>query len=255
MKPKYLLGIIVIVIIVTLGMVAIYITSDSSDNSLNVADYVIKGDRVSVGLVPEEGISLAANYYASPGRVENRGVVLLHMLDRSQDDWNDFAAQLQTNNFEVMTFDFRGHGESSENWNDYEKEDFQKLITDAKDSLNYLRDINAEMDISIIGAGIGANVAMQVALEDPKIKSIVLLSPKTTNHGIDIEHANANYDRSVFYITGTKDKNSYSDTLELHEVSNAVNKSIKEIDTSNHGTDLLNEASLSEDIINWLTQN
>jgi pimeloyl-ACP methyl ester carboxylesterase len=64
-------------------------------------------------LTTSDGVYLTARYWtpAKPGR-DTPAVILLHMRGRTQSDWYPFAAFLRDLDCAVVTFDFRGHGES-----------------------------------------------------------------------------------------------------------------------------------------------
>src|SRR5271157_4854119 len=57
-----------------------------------------------------DGLKLKASYYSpeKPGP----GVLLLHQCNRDREVWNDLAAQLAASGLHVLTFDYRGYGES-----------------------------------------------------------------------------------------------------------------------------------------------
>lgn len=254
MKSKYILG-ITLVVIVAILVIVLFQISRTSDQSLlqRFTMASLPGNQVAVGLVPEENIVLPAYYYASPGKVGNRGVVLLHGLGASHEVWNDYAAQLQANNFEVMTFDFRGHGEATGKWEEFSQDDIDKFTDDAREAIHYLRDVNKDMDIALIGSSIGANVAMEVAADDPTIKAVVLLSPAKEYHGISIVDDNAQFTRPALYGVSEADAGSFKDTQDLYESARSTKKELKTFPKSGHGHKLIaNESDFAAYIITWL---
>jgi hypothetical protein len=63
----------------------------------------------SVTLTSSDGIALKGTYYAGkPGP----GVLLLHQCNQTRTAWNTLAERLATDGFNVLTFDYRGFGES-----------------------------------------------------------------------------------------------------------------------------------------------
>ena len=62
----------------------------------------------------EDGVLIKGTWYQSPKGGNSPVVLILHDWgsDRSKNEWVNLATQLQKNNFHVLTFDFRGHGES-----------------------------------------------------------------------------------------------------------------------------------------------
>lgn len=254
MKSKYILGIVVVSIVIILSVAGYWIIQHPDQSLLNRFTLAsLPGTQVPVGLVPEDDVVLPAYYYASPGKVENRGVVLLHGFGASHTVWNEYAADLQSNNFEVMTLDFRGHGEATGNWEEFSQDDIRKFSDDAREAIEYLRDVNQDMEIALIGSSIGANVAMDVAASDPTIKAVVLLSPAKEYHGISIVDANANFARPILYSVSEGDVDSFKDTQFLYESTKSTQKLLKTFPKSGHGHKLVyNEPALADEIINWL---
>lgn len=212
-------------------------------------------DYVAVGLVPESGITLAGRYYPSAGKVEDRGVILLHQLGGSQNDWTKFAQKLQRENFEVITLDFRGHGESSGDWEQMTTADYAQLVDDAAEAIEYLQDINGNMRIAVVGASIGANVALELADQSDVITTAVLLSPSKNYKGIDITTINKNIMQPVLYVASQDDQESAMDTEKLHKASGSTQKTLKIYPQGGHGIKLLQHTKeLRLYIIDWLNQ-
>jgi hypothetical protein len=71
-------------------------------------------DAKSVDILTIDQVELKAKFYPAKGK-DATCVILLHALGESSDnkEWNNFAKKLQEKGFAVMTFDFRGHGEST----------------------------------------------------------------------------------------------------------------------------------------------
>jgi len=65
-----------------------------------------------------DGVELSATLYPNPGGKRDAVVVLLHDIDMKkggaseQQGWTDLAVQLQKDGYVVLTFDFRGFGDS-----------------------------------------------------------------------------------------------------------------------------------------------
>lgn len=212
-------------------------------------------DFVQVGLVPEAGVTVSGRYYASPGKVEKRGVILLHMLGGTQNAWRPLVRSLHDANYEVMTLDFRGHGESSGDWQTMTDADFAKLVDDAAEAVEYLRDIDSDMNIAVIGASIGANVAVQLADRDTSMSVVALLSPSLSYHGITITDAVSRLDRPVYFITSQTDDQSFTATTQLYDSSPSTTKQLKTYKKGGHGIELLTHQDLDDLLIDWLNTN
>lgn len=250
MKPKYILALSVLVIGVALSGVAAFVWWQTGFEER----LPIRGDQVAVGLVPDDGTYIAARYYASPGKVEQRGAVLLHMFSSNQNAWNNLAAELQDRNFEVMTLDFRGHGDSDSEESALQEADYAQMVNDAAEAIEYLRDLNADMDIAVIGAGLGANVALQLADRDQTIAAAVLVSPQHNYRGIKITKLNKSFTRPVYFTVSRFDPISLAATEALYQDNPSTSKELRITEEAKgRGTKLLNHTpKLRGAIIDWL---
>ena len=141
-----------------------------------------------VDIAAGDGTNLKATYFASgkPGA----GILLLHQCNRQRKVWSNLAQSLAASGFHVLTFDFRGFGESGGKSIDQlsSQEYFQllgqKFPGDVDSAFNYLVS-QPGVTGSIIGAGgasCGVNQAVQLARRHPEVKALALLS-EGTDHG------------------------------------------------------------------------
>jgi dienelactone hydrolase len=135
-----------------------------------------------------DGLKLKASYY-SPGK-PGPGVLLLHQCNRDRTVWNDLAAQLAASGIHVLTFDYRGYGESqgerfvalppqqrtamAEHWPADIDTAFQYLLS--QPGVDKTR-------IGVGGASCGVDNAVQTARRHPEVKALVLLSGTTDEAG------------------------------------------------------------------------
>src|SRR5258706_59713 len=94
-------GLRVRVVTVMLGMLLLGLTCSAQE---------VPAPRV-VDLTAPDGTNLKATYFSAgkPGP----GILLMHQCNRQRKVWDGFAASLAGAGFNVLTFDFRGFGESS----------------------------------------------------------------------------------------------------------------------------------------------
>jgi dienelactone hydrolase len=141
-----------------------------------------------VDLTAPDGLTLKATYFPAAGA--GPGVLLLHQCNRQRKVWDELARQLSAAGIHVLTFDYRGYGESG-------GEPFEKLPPDAQQrearkwpadidaALQYLEsqaDVN-KSTIGVGGASCGVNNSVQTAIRHPEVKSLVLLSGNTDMNG------------------------------------------------------------------------
>lgn len=92
--------------------------------------------------------------------------------------------------FSVIAIDLRGHGASEGNWRSFSPREFNAVVLDVKAAKDYLISRGVKPGrMGIVGASIGANIALRYAAEDGEIKTVVLLSPGLNYRGVAIEEA------------------------------------------------------------------
>jgi dienelactone hydrolase len=142
-----------------------------------------------VDLTASDGTKLKGSYFSAdkPGP----GVLLLHQCNRQRKVWDGLARQLSASGVNVLTFDYRGYGESggarfdklppqqaaqtqAEKWPGDIDAAFQYLLSQP----GVQRDT-----IGVGGASCGVNNSIQTARRHPEVKSLVLLSGNTDLNG------------------------------------------------------------------------
>src|SRR6266481_8785891 len=127
-----------------------------------------------VDLTATDGTNLKATYFAAakPGP----GVLLLHQCNRQRKVWDGLAQQLADAGIHVLTFDYRGFGESG-------GDRFEKLAPDAARAQVQRRpgDIDIAFEylvsqpgvkrdrIGVGGASCGVHNSIQTALRHPEV--------------------------------------------------------------------------------------
>ena len=222
------------------------------------------GERVV--FTSEDGVLLVGSYYKPRIGTSNStpSVILLHMLGMDRSTWDKFAQELSQNGYAVLSVDLRGHGESIKQANhtisyqSFMPKNFKNMTLDVKAAKKYLiegRKANPNQ-ISIIGASIGANLALNYAASDHSIKSVILLSPGLNYRGISTLDAIMKYKNPIYIVTAEDDSESAKDSKILCEkITCAENLKIFE-KTNVHGTDMLSDkiigSKLQSIILSWL---
>lgn len=119
-------------------------------------------------------------------------VILLHQYRSDRTAWEPLIGPLQEAGFVVFALDLRGHGQSAttETRERAEKRDpalFQEMQNDLRGAYDYLAAL-PEVDrtrFAIVGASVGASIALQYAAKDRSVDAIVGLSPGLNYLGID----------------------------------------------------------------------
>lgn len=204
-----------------------------------------------VTLKTSDGVRVHADYQAGKN---TQGVVLVHMLKRSGKDWRFFADKLNSNGMHTIAVDLRHHGANVAEGSDTEipEESYALMRHDVEAAVKHLRDKGCT-EIAIVGASIGANLALLVAADDPEITNVVLLSPGLDYKGVSSETAIEAYgERPVLIVVSKEDQYSARSGLLLDSMARGYH--VLEIyDGAGHGTKMLNrEPGLESMLISWL---
>ncbi|MBI4009727.1 MAG: alpha/beta fold hydrolase [Candidatus Aenigmarchaeota archaeon] len=209
-----------------------------------------------VSFKAEDGFEVVGSFYKS---TSDTGVILLHMLNRNRSDWNAFAGQLNKEGYNVLSIDLRGHGQSLKKggrtveWQTFSAKDFNDMILDVKAAKEFLEQKGISK-ISLIGASIGANIALNYATEDIEIKTTVLLSPGLDYRGVKIDDNVRDYGNRPMLIVASEDDEYSATSSKTMSESAAGKKELKIYADAGHGTKMFSNTDLDKVIVNWLEQ-
>jgi len=211
-------------------------------------------DRVS--FVTTDGVKIIGNFFLGKNK---KFVLLLHMMPATKESWGDFAIKLNRDGYSVLAFDQRGHGESIENgqlnYLTFEDAAQQAKSLDLEAAFNWLKQFGAtEKNTVLVGASIGANLALRFTAEHNKIKKVVALSPGLDYRGVTTEDALELFkvNQQAFLVATQEDKRSADSVTVL---SDKFGDNTKELILSGqaHGTDIFKENSkLEAEILEFL---
>lgn len=205
-----------------------------------------------ITLKAEDGTKLHAQFNKADGP---GAVVLVHMLGRGAKDWRFVADKLNANGLTTLAVDLRKHGANlpeDAGRQELTPQDFAGMKQDVQAAVAHLK-AKGFTEIQIVGASIGANLALQVAAEDPSIKSVVLLSPGLDYKGVTSEDALAKYgERPVLVVVSKDDRYSAKSGLVLDSQAKGVH-SLVIYEAAGHGTKMLNKEPQAEPmVLSWL---
>ncbi len=207
-----------------------------------------------------DGITIVGNWYAAPE--SKRFVLLLHMMPANKESWQPLAEALQAAGVASLAIDFRGHGESIASQGgalDYKKfsdTEQQAKMRDVEAAVAWLKEKGArEETIALVGASIGANLAMVYGSEHTKIPAIVALSPGLEYRGVNAERAGVHIApfQKVLLAAAEGDTYSFDTVNTLAGRMVAVEPEVLRYRGSAHGTDLFKtDPALIQKIISLL---
>ena len=212
---------------------------------------IITGCSVGVTIMPkevslktEDNLEIKADYFDANS---DKSLILIHQLSMTKHSWKSFAQKAQKKGYNVLAIDLRGHGVSQGDWEQFNDEDFINMILDVKAANNFLKEKYPKTKIAVIGASIGANLAIQY-LAKSNISTSIALSPGINYRGLDISNDINKVDKNLLILVGKGDSYSYNSSQQIAK-NNKVE--LKAYETSEHGTNLLND-KLERVMLDWL---
>ncbi len=109
------------------------------------------------------------------------GIVAAHMYPADQTSWFEFARELGQDGYQVLTFDFRGYGESGGS------KEIDKLDLDVEAAIAEVRAQGAEK-VVLMGASMGGTASLIAASREP-VLGVVCLSAPAVFRGLDARSA------------------------------------------------------------------
>lgn len=208
--------------------------------------------RVEDGIIVQaaDGLGVVGTFYAPSGTGSPwPGVILLHMLGSDRTSWDGFARQLTAAGYAAFAVDMRGHGDTGG------ARDFKQAAGDLQRVWRYFsarREVDAKRT-AVVGASIGANMALITGALQPAIKTVVLLSPGLDYRGVTTEGAVVDYgDRPVLIVASREDTYPADSCRQLELLAKGASQLVM-YDGAGHGTDMFGpEPELAALIIAWL---
>ena len=196
----------------------------------------------------EDGVNIAATWY-EPSARPAPGVILVHMLTRSRRDLEPLAMRLASEGIGALAIDLRGHGESS--GGDGNLAAMLQDLAAAKRHLAVRPDV-IHSRIGIVGASLGANLAVLAAADDPGVRSLALLSPSLDYRGLRMEGPLRKYgSRPALLVAGKDDAYAMRTVKDVAKGAGA-SREVVLLDEAGHGTTMLGHApELGQQIVDW----
>jgi alpha-beta hydrolase superfamily lysophospholipase len=196
-----------------------------------------------------DGTTLAAILY-EPSTRPTPGVVLVHMLGRSKDEWAPVAERLQQAGATVLAIDLRGHGASSG-----ATAILPPMAADVRAAVEWLaaRPGVRPGALAIVGASLGATLAALAASEMPAVRAVALISPSLEYRGLRIDAGVMKRlgDRPVWLASSTEDPYALRTIKELVAAGGPREQRLTTV--RGHGTGLLlADPDLTGGLVDWL---
>lgn len=222
---------------------------------------ISKTMKETVKFKTNDGVEIVGDYYNSAGN--KKALLLLHMMPATKESYEKFAQNALKNGFNSLAIDLRGHGDSTVqndkilNYTKFSDTQHQKSILDVSSAVDFLNQKGfSKENVYIVGASIGANLALEYLTQNHEVKKAVLLSSGLDYRGIKTDKFIKNLvaDQGLFFVISEEDVYSFDSVNKLLElVPKGVNIKEKIYQYAGHGTDILISVKESSDlIIDWL---
>jgi dienelactone hydrolase len=205
---------------------------------------------VQVELTTRDGVELIGTAYP-PVQAKAPGLLLLHMFDSNRKAWHDLALTAQVKGYAALAIDLRGHGQSGG------ERDLTAMDQDVEAALAWLEQ-HEKIDagrIAIVGASIGANLALRGGANHPQVKAVSLLSPGLDYRGLTTQDAVVQYgQRPLLIIAAEDDTYAAQSAQNLNDLALGAAR-LKLYSGSAHGTNLFSAGvDLTDELFTWLGQ-
>ncbi len=211
-----------------------------------------------IELTTKDNVKIVGDYYPAEG--SRQGVLLLHMMPRDRKSWVVFAEKLQRSGLPVLAIDLRGHGESQggpDGYKSFSDTQHQDSRLDVLAGALFLRSKQVD-EFHLIGASIGANLALQYASEHPNARSAILLSPGIEYRGLKTMGLIENVppSRGIFLVASDDDEYSRDSVNELaSRITLDEHHKLKIFESGGHGTNIFeNHPEFMDELVEWLKQ-
>lgn len=208
-----------------------------------------------------DDVTIVADWY--PVVPPRWGALLLHMMPADRTSWAAFASLLREHAMASLAIDLRGHGASVVqgatrlSYETFTDTEHQASANDLAASVAWLGSQGVASERTfLVGASIGANLALQYLVDHPHIPAACLLSPGENYHGIA---ASPLVDRlaphqRLLLIAGRDDAESAAAVEELDRRTRGRHKKIM-LAAVGHGTTMLTEEQpLMGHILQWMEE-
>jgi len=209
---------------------------------------------VSATVAAPDGAALATTFYAplqtgSTASAKAPGVLLLPMANQERAEWDSLARALQQRGFAVLSMDLRGQGESAG------PADWAKSSADVQavwQALLVRPEVNADRS-GMVGASVGANLALIVGEDNPNVATVIALSPGQDYYGLQPAGKLGNFgQRGVLMVASQDDAYAYDSVRQMAPL--VPKGETYYFADAGHGIDMFGTPTLAPLLISWLEE-
>ena len=164
------------------------------------------------------------------------GVVLAHQLHSNLCSWLPFAKRLAAGGVRVLAFDFPGTS------------DLDRYVLAAVAELRR----QGAHSIALAGASMGGTAVLVAASRDSKISRVASLSGPRNFEGLAAGRAVMRVRVPTLFVAGKEDSPYIDDARAMYSAA-TTDKRLLVVPGSDHGTDLLDEEQVADQLLAFLT--
>lgn len=211
-----------------------------------------------------DGVVIHGDWRQVEGSKRSRGALLLHMMPATKESWAAFAEALAEKGISSLAIDERGHGDSTVSasgqrfdYKTFSNDEQKAKRLDVEAAIAWMREKGIEeKNMVIVGASIGANLAIRALVEHPEIRIGVALSPGVDYHSVTTNDAITKLAPSqrVLLYASEDDPESFMSVNDLHDLNRAQTFRVI-AENLGHGTTMLEkDPKFLHQIVEWLNQ-
>lgn len=228
-------------------------SNDDSDNNMTAEQQqetkTVGDQELDDGyVITRDDVTLKVAFH-TPKSSNGAALLLVHQLGQDQSAWDDYVDQFLADGYYIATLDLRGHGDSDGNYQTFEDKQYQYMTYDLQVLRNELLD-RGYTDIAIIGASLGANLALTYAANDKAIDALVLLSPGLDYRSLTTLEPVQKYDRPLMMIAAEDDRYAKDSAEKLAKF--IADEKVVLVKGAAHGVPLLKSPTTREELREWL---
>jgi len=163
------------------------------------------------------------------------GVVLAHQLHSNLCSWLPFAKRLAAAGMRVLAFDFPGTS------------DLDRYVLAAVAELRR----QGAHSIALAGASMGGTAVLVAASRDSKISRVASLSGPRNFEGLDAGRAVPRLHVPLLFVAGNEDSPYVDDARAMYRAA-STHKRLLVVPGSDHGTDLLDDDQVGDQLLAFL---
>jgi alpha-beta hydrolase superfamily lysophospholipase len=207
----------------------------------------------------QDGVEIVGAYRAA-GRPLG-AALLLHMMPATKESWDAFAALLQERGISSLAIDLRGHGESVRrgaerlDYKAFTDADQQAKRLDAEAASAWLAGREGASPKLVVGASIGANLAIRYAASHPETRACLALSPGLDYRGVTTEEAVRGLaaGQGLMLAASEEDEYAFASMQSLMSVGSAAERLTRDLRGAGHGTAMFDrDPAFMREAADWL---